>query len=183
MRTSSVCNALLLLLHSAFGGFLCFWCCMPGGIHHITLSPSRFGRRCRWSCKMGKSSENSFSCTASHIFLFFVFPALFDCFCVFFFLSDGFWSLTTFGGKRNSKKKKTLYGHPGCCFCSCFCSFRILSANDVPPPCYPFPPTAFPLFSRLFSMRQESVWLSGGRQVEKGARLVLAVWSQCKVAE
>lgn len=110
---------------------------MPGGIHHITLSPSRFGRRCRWSCKMGKSSENSFSCTASHIFLFFVFPALFDCFCVFFFLSDGFWSLTTFGGKRNSKNKKTLYGHPGCCFCSCFCSFCILSANDVPPPCYP----------------------------------------------
>lgn len=123
---------------------------MPGGIHHITLSPSRFGRRCRWSCKMGKSSENSFSCTASHIFLFFVFPALFDCFCVFFFLSDGFWSLTTFGGKRNSKNKKTLYGHPGCCFCSCFCSFRILSANDVPPPATRFHPPLFLCFPAYF---------------------------------
>jgi len=35
-----------------------------------------------------------------------------------------------------------------------------------------FQPMTHPLFlciSRLFSMRQASVWLSGGRQVEKGA--------------
>lgn len=137
---------------------------MPGGIHHITLSPSRFGRRCRWSCKMGKSSENSFSCTASHIFLFFVFPALFDCFCVFFFLSDGFWSLTTFGGKRNSKKKKLFMAIPAVVFVVVSARFVSFQPMTYHPPATRFPPPLFLCFPAYFLCgKRVSGFLVGGR--------------------